>query len=410
MEQKICVIKDNRPNRKKPWLARWWGEYDPRTGKQRRYSKSFTLKKDAVHFAEEKETEFKAGMPRDQKDITIGQLCHKFMANRTKSLMKSSRKGYNETITQLKNHFASTVSIKRIRAEDAEEFISNLEPTDPHYLSKGKQFSDSSIARHFRQAKKIFSTAQEWGYLKKNPFEDIKLGKIRKKPWHYVTVPQFNALIDHTNNLKDKALYGILYWVGLRYGEAANLMWNGRNLDFEKNQIYIFNRPGTETIPPFNVKDYEARTVPMNKWVVNMLKELHSKADEKCPFVFLIAKRWELVQARWQKFRKTGKGRDWENRYMINGVLRNFKARCIRAGIKTDLKLNLHGLRKSWATNLANSGKVPMHTLQMLGGWAKIQTCEEFYLQNDDANTRRACDVLNELAGGGGFCSSIHNT
>ena len=57
----------------------------------------------------------------------------------------------------------------------------------------------------------------------------------------------------------------------------------------------------------------------------------------------------------------------WENRFMLNVVLRNFKARCIRAGIKTDLKLNLHGLRKSWATNLANSGKVPMHTLQMLG-------------------------------------------
>ncbi|MHC4691932.1 MAG: hypothetical protein ACYS67_04250 [Planctomycetota bacterium] len=34
-------------------------------------------------------------------------------------------------------------------------------------------------------------------------------------------------------------------------------------------------------------------------------------------------------------------------------------------------------------------------------GWAKIQTCEEYYLQNGDANTQRACDVLDELAGGG---------
>ena len=85
---------------------------------------------------------------------------------------------------------------------------------------------------------------------------------------------------------------------------------------------------------------------------------------------------------------------------MLNVVLRNFKSRADRAGIKTALKFNLHGLRKSWATNLANSGKVPMHTLQMLGGWAKIQTCEEFYLQNGDANTERALGVLDELAGG----------
>ena len=90
----------------------------------------------------------------------------------------------------------------------------------------------------------------------------------------------------------------------------------------------------------------------------------------------------------------------WENRFMLNVVLRNFKSRADRAGIKTALKYNLHGLRKSWATNLANSGKVPMHTLQMLGGWAKIQTCEEFYLQNGDANTERALGVLDELAGG----------
>ena len=212
-------------------------------------------------------------------------------------------------------------------------------------------------------------------------------------------MPQFNALINHTRNIGDTALYGVLYWCGLRYGEAVNLIWDGGNIDFEKNQIHIHNRPGTKTIPPFNVKDYEARSVPMNKWVVDMLKILHSQAEEKCPFVFLTSKRLEIVRAKWQKFQTAGKSRDWENRYMLNGMLRNFKGRCIRAGIRTDLKINLHGLRKSWATNLANSGKVPMHTLQMLGGWAKIQTCEEFYLQNGDANTQRACDVLNELAG-----------
>jgi len=82
------------------------------------------------------------------------------------------------------------------------------------------------------------------------------------------------------------------------------------------------------------------------------------------------------------------------------GEERNFKAKCVQAGIKTNLKLNLHGLRKSWAMNLASSGKVPMKTLQELGGWSDMKTCEEFYLRSSDANRQRACDVLNELAGG----------
>ena len=98
---------------------------------------------------------------------------------------------------------------------------------------------------------------------------------------------------------------------------------------------------------------------------------------------------------------EAGNSRDWENRYLLNGVLRNFKARCRAAGIKTNHKLTIHCLRKSWATNLANSGKVPAHTLKELGGWSDIRTCEEYYLQSGDANRERACDVLNELAENG---------
>lgn len=110
------------------------------------------------------------------------------------------------------------------------------------------------------------------------------------------------------------------------------------------------------------------------------------------------------MKDKWQKLKKAKKSGDWENRLMLNGMLRNFKARCIRAGIQTNLKLNLHGLRKSWATNLADSGKVPMHTLQQLGGWSDIKTCEEFYLRSSDANRQRACEVLNDLAEGGRDC------
>jgi hypothetical protein len=50
---------------------------------------------------------------------------------------------------------------------------------------------------------------------------------------------------------------------------------------------------------------------------------------------------------------------------------------------------------------LANSGKVPAHTLKELGGWSNIKTCDEFCLQSSDANRDRVYDVLNELAENG---------
>jgi len=265
MENRVIVVKDKRRIGGRPWLVRWWGAYNPRTGKQKKYSKSFARRKDAEIFAQEKETEFETGMARDQYDIMLGQLCDKFTKTRKNSLSKSSRRGYDETISHLRDYFSAAIPIKKIRKEDAEEFVSKLEPVNERYIAKGRQLADSSVHKHLRQSKKIFSTAQEWGYIKTNPFSKIDLGKIRKRPWHYITVEQFNLILGKASSLREKALYGLMYWCGLRYGEAANLLWDGRNIDFENNRIAIFNRPGSKDIPFFNVKDYEARSIPMNR-------------------------------------------------------------------------------------------------------------------------------------------------
>ena len=60
---KISLIKDSREGRKKPWLVRWYGRFDPTIGKQKRYSKSFALKKDAERFIEQLQADFDTGMP-----------------------------------------------------------------------------------------------------------------------------------------------------------------------------------------------------------------------------------------------------------------------------------------------------------------------------------------------------------
>jgi len=400
MDPRISITKDDRPGRAKPWLVRWYGEYDVRTGKQRRYCKSFKLRKDAEHFAEAKKQEFQSGMSADQKDITLKQLCERFMETRPKSFSVSYKKMLNRSIERLQMHFAPTTSVRQIQVEHAQAFIANLESLDPWFIAAGKELADSTIDGCLRQAKTIFSTAQEWGYIKTNPFKKVKVGKLRKREWHFVTVEEFNTILDNVPTLREKVLFGVMYWCGLRYGEAANLRWDGRSVDFDRGEISVVNRAGTKTLPPFKVKDYESRTVPMNTWVIDMLKKLQAGAPDGNPYVFVTSERLRGVQARWEALQKARRSNDWENRYVLNNVLKTFKRRCEKAGIKTDMRLDLHGLRKSWAMNLANSGRVPPKTLLELGGWSSIRTCEEFYLKNTDANRQRACDVLNELAGG----------
>lgn len=392
--------KDTRAVRKQPYLVRWTGEFDPTVGKAKRHSKSFEKRKDAENFIEQLKDEFSAGLPRDQQDITLKQLTEKFISSRRKILSKSTLDGYEDTINLLLKHFCPTVSIKKIRQEDAEEFIAGLSLVSPEHIKQGKDISDSTRSRHLRQCKKLFSIAVEWNYLKKSPFEKIKSGKIRKQNWHYFSPDEFKSILEKTGDLRTKALYTTMYYTGLRSGEALNLLWDGINIDFEHNKITVVNRAATQELPPFKVKDYEERSVPMPQMVVDILIKLQEESETNNPFVFLSKERFELVQKKWQNdFLKEEKAGDWVNRNLLNNFLRNFKVHCRNAGIKTSEKLNLHCLRKSYASNLANAG-TPVHTLMKLMGHSSIATTQKYYLRSSDENEKKAVEELEKISAG----------
>jgi len=44
MTTKVGLYRDKR-NKHRPWVVRWYGEYDPEKGKQRQYSRSFVRKR-----------------------------------------------------------------------------------------------------------------------------------------------------------------------------------------------------------------------------------------------------------------------------------------------------------------------------------------------------------------------------
>jgi len=73
MTTKVGLYKDTR-NKGRPWVVRWFGEYDPEKGKQRHYSKSFARKRDAETFQAAKRAELDQGKPRDRaEDITVDE-------------------------------------------------------------------------------------------------------------------------------------------------------------------------------------------------------------------------------------------------------------------------------------------------------------------------------------------------
>jgi integrase len=395
-ELKISIQIDKRKGRKKPYLVRWHGEYDPHAGKQKRYSKSFAKRKGADRFVQQKKDEFEAGLSRDTVKITLKELCDKYLKVHKEAYTAGTYNCYGYTIERLTTFFSPHTLIQHIRQDHAEEFVAQIDYVGKEYQGKNTHISDSYRNIQLRNCKRMFNKAEEWKFISFNPFGKLKQVKATKKPWHRITVDEFKSLLEIAPTLRFKGFIATMYGLGLRSGEALNLLVNGKNIDFESNQIHLFSRPGTKDIPQFLLKDKESRSITMPNWVKTILQDLYEEHDSDCPFLFLTPERWKVVQEKWAKLRDEGRYKEWQNSMLTNNNHRNFQMLCSKAGIQTSDKLCLHCLRKSWACNLAENGIAPK-TLCELGGWSNPSTLHEYYTRVSDANRDKARQVLDEL-------------
>ncbi len=411
MDPNITISKDPRREGRKAWQVRWYGDFDVKAGKRTRLCKSFSRRADAERFADQLKDDYDSGLSLEPKDITLQELLEKAISIKNDKAF-STFDAYLETQDRLLAYFNPMTSIKKIRQEDAEAYISQMDYISKQCQGKGKKISDSTKSRHLRQAKAIFNKALEWGYIRTNPFR-FPLGKLKTKGWHYITPEQFQAILQAIEKsrirkgheqegkariIRLKAYYSVMYFCGLRYGEAANLMSNSCQIDFEKGLIHIANREGNKDNPPFRVKDHEARSIPMPNWVVKALVEAQEVAEDGCPYIFLSKKVYERIQKSWHTKVKAGKAKEWQNRSMMSHARRDFQRHCRWAGIKTDKRLSIQELRKGYGTNVANLG-TPMQTLKDLMGHSSIVTTMEYYVNSVDANKLKAVAGLDQLMG-----------
>ena len=89
----------------------------------------------------------------------------------------------------------------------------------------------------------IFKSMLEYGvkcnFLLKNPYT---IGHVRnkqetKKEVEVITINDFNKFLDVIESEEHQALYKLLFWVGLRIGEALALQYN--DIDFDNNIVRV---------------------------------------------------------------------------------------------------------------------------------------------------------------------------
>ena len=200
------------------------------------------------------------------------------------------------------------------------------------------------------------------------------------------------AILEVASSLRWKVFYALAYTSGGRFGELFSLTW--QDIDFEKGCLIIANRQATPDMPPFYIKDYESRRIPLPPHTIDLLTEWQAKAPEGVPYILLTKERYEHVKARWELL--CNKGEPWLNEYMINNVNRDFKKHCVRTGIKPVGKLTIHTLRKSCGQNWADLG-LPPNTVKEWMGHSSIQTTMEYYSQVDRDHEIKAARLIQQL-------------
>ena len=390
-----------RQNRKRKlsWEVRWHGNPDER-GKQRRYSKSFKTATEAKAYQAEKQHELDQGGPRDKvRSVTLGALIDEFFQARVGQLSYSSQTCYRNTLDQLLEHFGSQHAIERIEQRHAEQFLATRK------RQRGKAvggLSSWTMYHHKKHCRSLFGTAVEWKFIERNPFvsatgsghSPLRTGKPKSKPWHHITPDEFTRMLSLVTIPQRRAALWLMYGSGLRAGEAYNLTTD--KIDLARRVVHIESRAPSRDLPPFQIKaegrsaDSKARTVPIPLAAIADISVAVGQAFRSGGFVVLTPERFATVQQNW-RLCSDGDGwmghgpRPWQNRDMVNNLLRDTKQYFDKAGITLSAPFTLHTLRKSFAQNNADAG-TPPRTLADLMGHTDVSVTMAFYNRVTDAN------------------------
>ncbi|MBA7669823.1 hypothetical protein ES703_77957 [subsurface metagenome] len=113
MITKIGLYRD--PRKTKQWVVRWFGEYDPATGKQKRYCKSFQRKRDAEAFQVELAMSFQGGQQRDKaEEITLKDFTEDWLKIREPEFQPPTIKVYENAIARLLDYFGENMLLSKI--------------------------------------------------------------------------------------------------------------------------------------------------------------------------------------------------------------------------------------------------------------------------------------------------------
>lgn len=221
--------------------------------------------------------------------------------------------------------------------------------------ARTKKVKPASVNRELALLKVMYSKAEEWGYISKNPTRVVKKlrGEIQNRT-RFLSDHEMKRLYTACDS-KLRSVLAVLINTGMRKGELQKLTWS--NVDFDQSVIFIAVS-----------KNGKSRYIPMNVVVKQILLRERLKRNVKHHLVF---------------GNKDGK---------IYNFRKAFETARDKAGIEN---LRIHDLRHTFASHLVMKG-IDLTTVQILLGHSD-QRITERYSHLSPTHKARAVRVLEDL-------------
>lgn len=221
------------------WIVDISNGFDPITLKQRRLvRKGYKTKKEATeaeHYlrsVELKERFYGA-------KITIYMLYELLkeedrINHRKISYINTQENNYNRHI---KNYFSKVDNVGKLTYDDIYQFREHLRQKVAQ--NSDNPLSTNTINKIMILLKKIFDVGLRKGYYTTNPVKLLKKLPIEKTKMQFWTVKEFQQFLTlfEPEEYNSKLLFTLLFFSGLRLGEALALTW--QDIDFSTNTIHI---------------------------------------------------------------------------------------------------------------------------------------------------------------------------
>lgn len=221
------------------WIVDISNGFDPITLKQRRVvRKGYKTKKEATeaeHYlrsVELKERFYGA-------KITVSMLYELLkeednINHRKVSYINTQENNYNKHI---KDYFSKVDNVGKLTYEDIYQFREHLRKKVAQ--NSDNLLSSNTINKIMILLKKIFDIGLRKGYYSTNPVKLLKKLPIEKTKMQFWTVKEFQQFLTlfEPEEYNIKLLFTVLFFTGLRLGEALALTW--QDIDFSSNTIHI---------------------------------------------------------------------------------------------------------------------------------------------------------------------------